>query len=83
MEGLKATDIIDCRFGIRRAEGIRNSTLVICPKCGERVAISDFIDIELPCELCGEHYSIQCPKCDAEFDGVHSNELFLLTYPSE
>ena len=83
MTGLKAADIIDCRFEFRGKVGVSKETLVLCPECNESVAISDFIDIELPCEICGEHYSIQCPECNAEFDGGHSSELFLLSYLTE
>ncbi len=41
-----------------------------CPDCGEFSSHRDWKESTVPCEDCGTHIAIQCPKCDKRFDTV-------------
>ncbi len=43
-----------------------------CPECNEYSIYSDWSMASVPCEDCGEHSAIRCPKCDTVFDHVWS-----------
>lgn len=50
--------------------------LLKCPQCGQKSQLDKWEDCELPCELCGEHSGITCPKCGHSFDHVWDSEDF-------
>lgn len=47
-----------------------------CPKCGfVETDEEKFIDTTVPCEDCGEHSGIQCPRCDELYDHVWKGDV--------
>lgn len=42
-----------------------------CPECKEWSLQSEWIETEVPCEDCGSHAAIKCPKCDEDIDTVY------------
>ena len=73
---IKARDILSLSYGDKFE--FDENTVVICPSCNEKVKISDFKETEVPCELCGEHYAIECPKCKNDFDITLCEEIFTI-----
>jgi primosomal protein N' len=44
--------------------------ILVCPECKESSPFDDWAEDELPCETCGIHPYVRCPKCDEYFDAV-------------
>ncbi len=45
-------------------------TEIRCPTCQQWSSIDDWEMTEAPCEDCGSHSALKCPKCQEVFDGV-------------
>ena len=58
---------------------ITKTTKLECPECKTITLLLDWNDIELPCEDCGSHYGIECPKCgwltDLTFQDFNKKEI--------
>lgn len=39
-----------------------------CPECKMTSQRSEWIETEVPCETCGDHSALQCPRCDEIHD---------------
>lgn len=46
-----------------------------CPECNKWSDMQDWKKDDVPCEVCGEHEAIVCPKCGQYFDHVWSPEF--------
>lgn len=46
-----------------------------CPDCGKWSNHKDWTETEVPCEECGSHDAIQCPKCFENIDHVFAPKL--------
>jgi len=49
---------------------LQEKSEVLCPECKEWSDISDWSEGSVFCELCGEHATMVCPKCEEQFDHV-------------
>lgn len=47
-----------------------------CPECKAAVARLDWGDVEVPCDDCGSHSGIECPRCGEKFDHVFGPRRF-------
>lgn len=45
-----------------------------CLKCGTVSLRSEWKDCFVPCEDCGDHCGVECPKCSAQFESVWGYE---------
>lgn len=45
-----------------------------CPDCGEFSPHTMWVESEVPCECCGEHFAMDCPKCHGLIDHIHQFE---------
>ena len=56
-----------------------NDKLVIegatCPKCKEYLTINEWVDVDIFCDVCGEHPGVSCSKCHEYYDHVWADEL--------
>lgn len=41
-----------------------------CAECDEWAPENEWQDCEIPCDSCGDHLAIRCPKCGAAFDEI-------------
>lgn len=44
--------------------------LIRCSACGEWSHHGGWKEVDVYCEVCGEHAAIRCPKCGEDFDHV-------------
>ena len=42
-----------------------------CPTCGEFSVHTSWRESHIECDTCGEHITLQCPKCDNHIDMIH------------
>ncbi len=55
----------------------------VCPDCKEPSPIGEWLEHQVPCELCGEHDGRMCPECEEVFDHIEgSNRIGGATIPS-
>lgn len=48
---------------------------ILCAECGKYSYATKWKETSIPCEDCGEHNGIECPKCGEKFDD--SNEFLI------
>lgn len=51
---------------------VTDTSEVRCRECGEWGALADWTEGTVPCDDCGEHMAIVCPKCREPYDHVWS-----------
>lgn len=66
---MKATDTYMWDFETEPTD----TSLIRCPDedCLAWSPLADWRESEVPCEDCGSHAAMQCPRCDERFDHVH------------
>ena len=48
---------------------------ILCKYCDEWSSHTEWPETEIPCEDCGEHYAMKCPKCNEVQSSVSSDIL--------
>ena len=46
-----------------------------CPTCGEFSHHTLWTEVDVPCEDCGDHAALCCPKCGDAIDHVYQDEI--------
>lgn len=57
------------------SEELTDESQILCEECGEWSLAKDWINLEIQCDICGDHPGIMCPKCDEVYDHVWSDEF--------
>jgi len=66
---------IEYLINVSPKENLQEGCELKCPECGEWSCHKKWEQTYVPCEDCGEHMAIMCPKCEEDFDTI-SNEIF-------
>jgi hypothetical protein len=51
---------------------LTDTSEVKCPECKEWSPLSEWREGTVGCEDCGDHATMECPRCDEGFDHVWS-----------
>lgn len=62
-------------FNLQPKENIKDGCELECPVCKEWSNHSLWIETQVFCELCGDHFAIGCPSCEERFDHTE-NDIF-------
>jgi len=66
---------IEYLINVSPKENLQEGCELKCPECGEWSSHKEWEQTYVPCEDCGEHLGIRCPKCEQDFDTI-SSEIF-------
>lgn len=56
---------------------VTDTSEILCPECNEYSKIARWVEVTVPCELCGDHYAIVCPVCEEHFDHVYAKPFIV------
>ena len=54
---------------------------VKCSHCGEFSPLTEWDEVRIECETCGEHEAMECPKCLDETAYVGNRHIFDIREP--
>jgi len=70
-------EIEDFKFlwSIVPIENLKEGCELKCPDCNEWSIHKEWQSTYAPCEYCGEHEAMECPKCHEVFDHVFTETI--------
>ena len=57
---------------------VTEESLILCPECKEASELKLWTEGVVDCELCGDHATMECPRCAYGFDHVYHMTFHVL-----